>query len=192
MNIQCPQTGTRRALLIIDVQPATFDSVAAQDVADTLRRYVEHASYAAYLVASFCAPENSMFFRQLRWTLSAAAAGPTDAAILHAVAARHKPTLHIEKTVRSIFKGEQGALAKAFLDEHGIDEVHLAGLDINDCVLATAYDALDQGYFTYAIEECCGRTDADRHVIDAALTVLRKQAMTNNSTRHAAATVLLP
>jgi len=64
-----------------------------------------------------------------------------------------------------------------------IDEVHLAGFDINDCVLATAYDALDQGYFTFAIEECCGRTDSDRSVIDAALMVLRKQAMTNNSNR---------
>jgi hypothetical protein len=53
----------------------------------------------------------------------------------------------------------------------------------NDCVLATAYDALDRGYFTFAIEECCGRTDCDRSVINAALMILRKQAMTNNSNR---------
>jgi hypothetical protein len=39
------------------------------------------------------------------------------------------------------------------------------------------------GYFTFAIEECCGRTDSDRSTIDATLMILCKQAMTTNSNR---------
>lgn len=67
------------------------------------------------------------------------------------------------------------------MEARSIEEIHLVGFDINDCVLATAYDALDRGYFTYVIEECCGRTDGDEGIIAAALAVLRKQNMTNQS-----------
>jgi nicotinamidase-related amidase len=184
MRIKFPTTGTKRALLIIDVQPATLSSPGARDVLDTMKRFIDRSSYDAYLVAAFSAPEDSMFSRQLRWTLSTEAAGPTDPEIDQVVASKQKPVIHIEKTVRSVFKGPQGDDAKRFLESNAIDEVHLAGFDINDCILATAYDALDQGFFTYAIEECCGRTDSNALVIDAALTVLRKQSMTNHSTRH--------
>jgi nicotinamidase-related amidase len=184
MKIHFPTAGARRALLIIDVQTATLCSSGAHEVLDTLRRYIDRSTYDAYVIAVFSAPEDSMFVRQLRWSLSAEAAGPADAGIEQAVAARRKPVLHIAKTVRSIFKGTHGGGVARFLAENAIDEVHLAGFDINDCVLATAYDALDQGFFTYAIEECCGRTDSNALVIDAALTVLRKQSMTNQSTRH--------
>lgn len=42
----------------------------------------------------------------------------------------------------------------------------------------------DRVFFTYAIEECFARTDSNQVVTEAALTVLRKQAMTNGSARH--------
>lgn len=192
MIIRQPTSGSKRALLIIDVQPATFNSPGAHDVLNRIRRYVENAPYDAYLVATFSAPNQSMFGRQLGWTLTSDLAGQTDAETLQAVKAKAKPVLEISKTVRSIFKGDSGAKAVAFLEDCKIDEVHLLGYDINDCILATAYDALDRGLFSYAIEECCARTDSNPGVTEAALTVLRKQAMTNGSTRHQWASVDIP
>lgn len=181
--IRFPTAGTKRALLIIDVQTATLSSEGAYAVLDTMRRYIDRSAYDAYVVAVYSAPDDSMFVRQSGWPLSAEAAGPTDERIEQAVARHGKPVLHIAKTVRSIFKGAQGGEVESFLADHAIDEVHLVGFDVNDCVLSTAYDALDRGFFTYAIEECCGRTDSDSVIIDAALTVMRRQAMTNRSTR---------
>ena len=183
MRISQPAAGTRRALMVIDVQPATLTHDGARDMKAFIHRYIEKTSYDAYVVATFSAPEGSMFARQLKWVLSADAAGPSDPTIIEAVMSKGKPVTQVTKTVRSVFKGQKTNDVRDFLDEYAIDEVHLAGFDINDCVLATAYDALDQGYFTFAIEECCGRTDSDRSMIDAALMILRKQAMTNNSNR---------
>ena len=192
MIIRQPTSGNKRALLIIDVQPATFNSPGAYDVLDCIRRYVEIANYDAYVVATFSAPNESMFARQLGWTLSAELAGPTDTKTLQAVKAKEKPVLEISKTVRSVFKGESEAEVVAFLAACKIDEIHLVGYDINDCILATAYDALDRGLFSYVIEECCARTDSHQGVTQAALIVLRKQAMTNGSTRHQWASVEIP
>lgn len=181
MKICQPVAGTRRALLIIDVQPATITGVAARTVVHNIERYIAVATYDAYVIATFSAPEDSMFGRQLKWTLSAEAAGPTAPAIVDAVQARGRPFMEMVKTLRSVLKGTGEGDVQAFLDRHEIDEVHLVGFDINDCVLATAYDALDHGYFTFVIEECASRTDSDRVMIEAALAVLRKQRMTNTS-----------
>jgi nicotinamidase-related amidase len=115
--------------------------------------------------------------------LPADAAGPSDPTIIAAVMSKGKPVTQVAKTVRSVFRGQKTNDVTDFLDRCEIDEVRLAGFDVNDCVLGTAYDALDQGYLTFATEESYGRTDSDRSMIDAALMVLRKQAMTNNSNR---------
>jgi nicotinamidase-related amidase len=183
MRISQPAAGTRRALMVIDVQPATLTHDGARDMVAVIHRYIEKTSYDAYVIARFSAPDGSMFARQLKWVLPADAAGPSDPTIIEAVMSKGKPVTQVAKTVRSVFKAQETNGVKEFLDRCAIDEVHLVGFDINDCVLATAYDALDQGYLTFAIEECCGRTDWDRSIIDAALLILRKQAMTNNSNR---------
>ena len=181
MKIGQPVAGMRRALLIIDVQPATITDAAARNVVHDIARYIAASTYDAYVIATFSAPEDSMFGRQLKWTLSAEAAGPTEPAIVHAVQTKARPFMEMAKTQRSVLKGAGANDVVVFLDRQEIDEVHLVGFDINDCVLATAYDALDRGYFTFVIEECSSRTDSDRVVIDATLTVLRKQRMTNIS-----------
>lgn len=62
--------------------------------------------------------------------------------------------VHIEKTTKSCFGGDKDL--HDILQNHDIDEVHLVGYDIYDCVFATAQASFDLGYFTYVIEECCG------------------------------------
>ncbi|MCM2475538.1 cysteine hydrolase [Rhizobium sp. CG5] len=187
--VEMPLAGSRRALLVIDVQPATLTAHAAHETLGRIREYVRRAEYDAYLIATFHAPVGSMFERQLRWTLSKEDAGPSDPVIETFIAATGKPQMTLHKTLRSVFKVNDDERVRDFLMAQGVDELHLLGFDINDCVLASAYDALDRGYFTFVIEECSGRTDADPRLTEAALAVLRQQAMTNKSARSASKTI---
>lgn len=68
----------------------------------------------------------------------------------------------------------------AHLHSAGIEEVHIVGLDANDCVLATAYEAFDLGYFTYVIEECT-ESSSSEEIRDAGFKLLRHVNLTNNS-----------
>lgn len=183
MTIRQPTAGTKRALVVIDAQPATLQSADAERRLALISAYIAKANYSAYVVARYHAPADSMFARQCDWQLSPEDAGPSDEAIDAAIAATGRPVLAVEKTTRSIFKA-RSVDARAFLDAHGIDELHICGFDVNDCLMATAYDAIDLGYFSYVIEECSGRTDANPTLIEAALTVLRWQGMTNTSNHH--------
>ncbi|WP_182422107.1 isochorismatase family protein [Aureimonas sp. ME7] len=187
-RIDQPLAGTRRALVVVDAQPATLKAPAAWEVLERIRAYVRAAPYDAYLVAIYHAPPDSMFARQGGWILNADAAGPSDADILAAIEASGRPKLSIEKTIRSVLKTED---ARTFLRAHRIDELHFVGFDINDCVLASAYDAIDSGFHAFVLEELAFRTDADAGLIEATLTLLRHQGMTNRTRRFAANPVAL-
>ncbi len=88
-----------------------------------------------------------------------------------------KPIM-VEKETKSVFKGNKN-IAK-ILKAGGIQEIHVVGLDTNDCVLSTAYESFDLGFVTYVIEECCQSSSSDA-LHQSALKVLQGQDMTNNS-----------
>ena len=69
--------------------------------------------------------------------------------------------------------------------------MHLIGYDINDCVLASAYDAIDLNFYTYVIEELCHHWDGIEELKQAALIVLRRQSLTNNSCKEEVESILL-
>ena len=86
--------------------------------------------------------------------------------------------MRVEKATKSIFKGNQDV--HAVLRKTGIEEIHLVGIDTYDCVLASAYESFDLGFFTYVIEECCQvASSEDRH--QDALSIFRYLNMTNHS-----------
>jgi nicotinamidase-related amidase len=89
-----------------------------------------------------------------------------------------KDTIAVVKTTRSAFKGDKD-LIKIF-KENGIEEVHIAGLDTNDCVFATAQESFDLGFFTYVFEECTESSESKEYH-DAALKILRYLRLTNHT-----------
>ena len=58
--------------------------------------------------------------------------------------------------------------------------MHIAGLDTNDCVFATAQDSFDLGFSTYVIEECTGSSEGKK-LHDSAIFILRHLGLTNHS-----------
>jgi nicotinamidase-related amidase len=67
-----------------------------------------------------------------------------------------------------------------YLQDNEIEEVHIVGVDTSDCVLASAHESFDLGYFTFVIEECC-QVAHDRTLHEKAVDILRFGKLTNNS-----------
>ena len=137
--------------------------------------------YDLYIEATWSADKGSTFQRQSGNILTKEAAGPTSTDLLSALANKSGPIHRVHKTTRSAFKAPTSPSLEGVLKENEIEEVHLFGVDINDCVLATAYDATDLGFFTCVIEELSHHSQGIEEMKDAAIAVLARQNMTNNS-----------
>jgi nicotinamidase-related amidase len=182
MQIKIPISSRKKALLLIDIQPGTL-SDKVLPLINTMQSYIQITEYDAYALVSYYADKESMLFKQNNFSITKDKAGSIAPELVQMVVSKSKPFIEIEKNVRSCFKGfEQNALAN-FLGKNLIEEVHLIGYDINDCVLASAYDAIDQNYFTYVIEELCHHWNGIEELKEAAITILRRQSLTNNSCR---------
>lgn len=174
--MRLPETRRRRALIVIDLQPA-FIKPHNEHIVPNIVSLIEQVPYDAYVEAVFHAEKGSLWDTQQGFTVPQDEHMHTvnevaDALVPHEL-------LHIVKETRSSFQGDKNL--KAYLEDHGIEEVHLVGTETHDCVLATAYDAFAAGYPVYAIEECCESGTPGRH--EDGLKLLRYQSMTNNSCR---------
>jgi nicotinamidase-related amidase len=180
MNIKIPQSTRNKALFIVDVQPQTLEGSAVATL-ETIRAYVRATSYPLYVIATYYTGPESMLYKQNQWLLPKEQAGSTDENVLKEIRNKNAKFIQITKQVRSCFKSDQQSMLQEHLKSHDISEIHLLGYDINDCVLGTAYDAIDLGYYTYVIEEACDHYAGIPSLKEAAITVLRRQSMTNNS-----------
>lgn len=171
MNI--PNTGRKKALLVVDVQPA-FMRDHNRYILQNITTLLENVQYDAYAEAVFHAEEDSLWKVQQEWISPQNDKTHTEPEIEEPLS-RHDP-LKILKSSRSMFKGDQDL--EAFLRSNNIEEVHLVGTETNDCVFATALDAFDRGFLPYIIEECCQSATPGRH--EKGVELLRMQGMTNN------------
>ncbi len=118
---------------------------------------------------TFSAPDGSLWDKQLHWTF------PKQDTVLEIKSLIPQENyLYIEKETKSAFKGNKDLLA--FLKENNIEEVHVIGLDTNDCVFATANEAFDLGFFSYVIEDCTASSQSPE-IREAALMILRELDM---------------
>lgn len=174
--MKLPDTKRKRALIVIDLQPA-FIKPHNKHIVPRIKALIEKVPYDAYIEAVFHAEEGSLWDTQQGFTV------PQDEGMrtvdeVAKVLKPHSP-LHVIKETRSTFKGDQDVVA--YLKERGVEEVHLVGTETHDCVLATAFDVFAAGYPVYALEECIESGTPGRH--EVGLTLLRWQSMTNNSCR---------
>ena len=176
-----PQIAKKRALFIIDVQTDTLKNDSALAIVDKIAAFLEKIDYDAYVVVEYSAPKSSMFYKQCGFELTKEEAGGTDCRIESFLQSCDANVLHVEKTGRSCFKGNHPESLTDFLGQYGIEEAHFVGFDINDCVLASAYDALDLGYYSFVLEELCHHHAGLDDLRETALKIFHRQEMTNNS-----------
>jgi nicotinamidase-related amidase len=176
MDIKVPTSSRRKALFVVDVQPQTL-AQEARALIPFMVGFIGALQYDAYVEANFFADEHSMFCRQGGFLKPRLESGATAPEIRAALDRKMTPRFMVEKNTRSCFKAFNAAELHSFLQDNKIEEAHFIGYDINDCVLASAYEALDLGYFSYVIEELCHHWDADHHLKEAALTIFCRQSM---------------
>jgi nicotinamidase-related amidase len=173
--MKIPVSGRKKALFIVDVQPA-FLNAHNKYVLNNIKALIQKVPYDLYIAASFHAEKGSLWGKQQDWILPKGAQTQIDPSLLKAL--KRRKVIILEKETKSIFKGDK-SLYK-LLKQSGIEEVHLVGLDTNDCVLASAYESFDSGFITYAVEECC-QSSSSEQLHQSALELLRHQCLTNNS-----------
>jgi nicotinamidase-related amidase len=173
--MKIPNSVRTKALVIVDVQPA-FETYLSRAAIGNIELVLESVSYDRYVGAVLSAEVGSIWDKQTRWTLPKT----HDTHMLPSISALLPASLtrYVHKHTKSVFRGDPAL--EAWLCSAGIEELHLVGCDINDCVLATALDSFDRGFFTYVIEECCAAT-SNRALENSALDILRHLNLTNNS-----------
>lgn len=161
--------------MVVDVQ-SSFLNARNEYVVQHILKLLSDTKYALYVEATFHAEKGSLWDAQQQWICPKSEKTRTVEAISKKLESLN--TVRVDKETKSVFKcGRDIAL---LLQNQNITEVHVVGLDTNDCVLATAYEAFDLGFITYVIEECCQSSSSDE-LHTHTLAILRGQHMTNNS-----------
>jgi len=172
--MKIPETPRKRALIVIDMQPA-FVKHHNKHIVPNIISLLKKIPYDLYVDTVFYAEKGSLWDKQQNVTEPKG----KNIRTVDELAAALKPfkPFRVTKDTRSAFGGDQDLAAH--LAKHGIEEVHLVGIETNDCVLATAFDAFTLGFPVYVLEECCESGHPGRHQVGVEL--LRWQKMTNNS-----------
>lgn len=173
--MKVPWSDRKKALIIVDVQSG-FLNDRNKYIIDIIKTLIGNTSYDFYVESAFHAEKGSLWEKQTNWTLPKDKNSKTVEELSALLS--NKSHLHMEKQTKSTFKGIPDLDNK--LKKRGIEEVHIVGLDANDCILATAYEAFDLGYFTYVIEECT-ESSSSEEIRDVGFKILQHLNLTNNS-----------
>jgi len=161
-----------RALIIVDVQEG-FLNERNRWIVPNIKKLLERGGYAHVIEATFHAEPLSLWDTQTKWTFPYSPTLPEIKEMLPT------NTISIIKETKSAFWGDTDI--RALLKKNGVTEVHVVGLDTNDCVMATAFDSFDAGFETYVLEDCT-ETSSAPELREAALAILRNVNMTDKST----------
>lgn len=169
-----PNSNRKKALVIIDVQPA-FLNKRNRYIIKNIEKLIKSVDYDLYIQALFHAEKNSIWDKETSWTLPKDKNFHTLKSINKLL--ENKKVSKVIKDTKSVFQKHKSLVN--LLKSNKIMELHITGLQTNDCILATAFESFDKGFFTYVIEECCESDTLKMH--RDGLAVLRKQEITNNS-----------
>ena len=174
MNIPLPKTKRKKALFIIDVQPV-FINKHNRYIIENIVHLIKNSNYDLYVTAVFFSQKGDL------WDIHRGSIIPknSDTKVVDQIKKtipQHKH-FYLTKQTRSMFHGDIDLVS--ILNENNIEEIHITGLETDDCVLATALESFDLGFYPYVIEECCESSTEDLH--KTGIKLLRDKKMTNHS-----------
>ncbi len=137
-------------------------------IVSNIQKALQIGNYDLVVEATFHAEPGSLWDTQTNWTFPYSPTIPEIKELLPI------NTFSVTKTTKSAFKGDKD-LAKA-LHAGNITEVHVVGVDTDDCVFATAQESFDLGFFTYVLEECT-ESSGDVELRESALAILCRLSM---------------
>ncbi|MGI8420199.1 MAG: cysteine hydrolase family protein [Candidatus Levyibacteriota bacterium] len=173
--MKIPQSLRKKALFIIDVQPEFLDK-RNNYIVEEINTLLDNTKYDLYVEAVFYSKKDSLWDKQRQIIVPKGRNTHTVKSIANKL--KSFSSIKVEKHTRSVFKDDKKEVF-ALLKKHKIEEIHFVGTQTNDCIFASALEAFDLGFFSYAIEECC--ETATEELQGYGLALLRRQKMTNNS-----------
>jgi nicotinamidase-related amidase len=136
----------KNALVVIDVQNH-FAVEKAANLPEKIHQHIKSNKYDFVIFTKFLNLPSSNFHKILGYKK---VTGPPATDIHPALIGLTNKNNTFEKVTYSAFK--DSAFVN-FLNKHKIKELFLCGINIDGCVLATAYEAFDLGYKVKIIEE---------------------------------------
>jgi nicotinamidase-related amidase len=158
----------KKALFVIDVQ-SYFLERSPKDLPARIADYIRSSNYDFVVFTVFRNTDGSNWERSLDWHKS-----KTDEEVKLAVEFKDlaTPKNTFEKHTHSALK--DGKLLN-ILKNKDIEEMHLCGIGTDACILATAYDAFDQGFKVKILFDFCySRAGLQEAVKDIARKNLQK------------------
>lgn len=130
---------SRTALIILDLQNC-FITDKTKFLPQKIKKHIETQKYDFIVFSKFINSESSNFVKKLNWNKYKKSPDIDFVNELYKIALKN----HIfEKSTYSIFKAKKFA---NFLNQNKISKLFFCGLDLDACVLASAFEAFDLGF----------------------------------------------
>ena len=157
----------KSALVVIDVQNF-FAVEKAKDLPIKIAEHIKENKYDYVLFTIMRFDPSSNFEKILHWP------GPTKSPeidIHPALIPFTKPETTFEKTTYSAFKSVPFT---DFLRKHQITRLFICGINIDACVLSSAFEAFDFGLDVQILEELSSVSSSKQEYEDAGRTIIRR------------------
>ena len=164
-----PHSDKKRALLLVDIQ-AGFLNERNWWIIPNIQEVIKKGQYQIIIEIIFHAEVGSLWDKQTNWVFQLQPTIPDIKKMIK------RNSIIITKSTKSAFKGDKDLVS--ILNNNNIEEVHIVGLDTNDCVFATAQESFDLGFSTFVLEECTESSEGAEYRFWA-LKILRGLGMTN-------------
>lgn len=156
----------KKALIVIDVQNY-FVNEKTKKIPRKIANFIRNKKFDFVLFTRFINNKSSNFYKILNWKKCLTS---PDTDIHRDFSQFVKSGNLFEKATYSAFKSKK---LTRFLKSKGIDELFLCGIDIDACVLATAFDAFDLGYKIHILKDL-SKSHSGRKFDRSALNIIEK------------------
>ena len=143
-----------KALIVIDVQNY-FLNEYTKDLPRKIANFIAKNKFDFLIFTKFVNSKDSNFYRFFKWKKCFLKEETEIAEGL--LTFTNKNNVFVKHTF-SAFKNKK---LIAFLRKNKIKEVYLCGTDTDACVLASAYDAFDLGFYVYTLKELCSSCNGE-------------------------------
>lgn len=156
----------KSALVVIDVQNY-FVNEHTKDLPNKIRKYIKENDFDFLIFSKEVNNKDSNFIKLLNWQKMLSSPDTDIHPILSDLA---KPNNTFVKSTFSVFKNKK---FPDFLKKNKITKLYFCGIDIDACLLATAFDAFDLGY-DFEILRDLSKSHHGKPLDDAALKIIKK------------------
>jgi len=156
-----------KALIVIDVQNF-FAVEKAADLPSKIAEHLKKTNYDFVLFTKSRWDPLSNFNKILHWK------GPTESPAIDIhpeLIPFAKPEMIFEKTTYSAFKSAE---LLNFLQKHTITDVTLCGINIDACVLSSAFEAFDLGFNIEVLEGLSSVSSFKDEYVDSAKVIIKR------------------